>query len=321
MLAMPFPVLSAYIPSNAVQPSTTISGLNFPWAIAFDPTNNELYATNSGGSSVSVINATSNQIIKRISVGGVPEEIAYDSANNELYVANNKTNTVDVISGSSNALVANITGLRPGTAGPVGIIFDSQNKLVYVTDQGDWGVTVINGSNKVVAQVTLLPISARPWSLAVDPLKKVLYVADSASRNVYLINTKTLKYSTVTVGVDPWAVAYSSTNKEMYVSDFGPLINNKGNVTVLNATTNKVIKTISLGSNSFPYGVVFDKATKSIYVTNAGLDIVSVISVKTNKVVKTLSTGTEPWQATLDPVNHSLYVCDMSANEVSVISV
>src|SRR6202008_857255 len=59
------------------------------------------------------------------------------------------------------------------------------------------------------------------------------------------------------------------------VTNFGYVANNSaGTVSVINTTTHAVVATVSVGS--FPYGIAVDEAGKSVYVTNAGSNTVSV---------------------------------------------
>ncbi len=75
----------------------TGNGLS-PKGLAYDSTNNYLYVTNYGSNNVSVINGTTNTVIKSITVGSSPIEVAYDPVNNYLYVTNSKAGSVSIIS-------------------------------------------------------------------------------------------------------------------------------------------------------------------------------------------------------------------------------
>ena len=60
-------------------------------------------------------------------------------------------------------------------------------------------------------------------------------------------------------------------------------------VSVINTSTNAVVKTITVGSNPFP--VVVDPAGKNVYIGNQSSNSVSVISTSTNAVVGTIPVG------------------------------
>ena len=56
-----------------------------------------MYVTNQGGTTVSVIDTTTNQVIDTITVGNNPRGIAYDIVHDRMYVANQNDSTVSVI--------------------------------------------------------------------------------------------------------------------------------------------------------------------------------------------------------------------------------
>ena len=95
--------------SNVVStiPVLTISVGNRPWAVAYS-SNGDIYVTNYGDSTVSVIDTATNSVVKTISVGSVPYGVAY-SSNGDIYVANYSDNTVSVISTATNSVVKTIS--------------------------------------------------------------------------------------------------------------------------------------------------------------------------------------------------------------------
>ncbi|MGB9169004.1 MAG: YncE family protein [Nitrososphaeraceae archaeon] len=68
-----------------------------PVYVAYDPINKDMYVTNQGGTTVSVIDTTTNTVIKTITVGNTPIGIAFDTLNHNMYVANRNSGTVSVI--------------------------------------------------------------------------------------------------------------------------------------------------------------------------------------------------------------------------------
>ncbi len=68
-----------------------------PYGVAYNPSDNNMYVTNSGDNSVSLItpsNVVENtQIIGRVN----PEGLAYNPSNNNMYIANSGDNTISVL--------------------------------------------------------------------------------------------------------------------------------------------------------------------------------------------------------------------------------
>ncbi|HEX5977271.1 MAG TPA: hypothetical protein VFY68_08345, partial [Nitrososphaeraceae archaeon] len=69
----------------------------FPQALIFNPSNNYTYVSNRDSGTVSVIDSTSNSVIKNITVGSSPGQLLFNPTNNNIYVANAISNTVSVI--------------------------------------------------------------------------------------------------------------------------------------------------------------------------------------------------------------------------------
>ena len=69
---------------------------NGPFGVAYNSNNNDMYVTNTGLNSVSVINP-SNAVIATIPIGSHPSGVAYNSNNRDVYVDNNFDRTVSVI--------------------------------------------------------------------------------------------------------------------------------------------------------------------------------------------------------------------------------
>jgi YVTN family beta-propeller protein len=105
--------------------------------------NGNLYVANEGSYTVSVIDGSTNTVIKNIRVGWSPLGVAFDPANGNIYVA---SGTVSVIDGSTNTVIKDIpVGLQP-----TAVVFDSGSGNIYVANQYSHTVSVIDGSTNTV---------------------------------------------------------------------------------------------------------------------------------------------------------------------------
>ena len=90
-------------------------GTNNPYdyGAAYDSGKGEVFVTNAGSDTVSVISDRTNAVIATVPMRFAPYAIAYDSAKGEIFVANGnaatKLGTVSIISDSTNTVVANVT--------------------------------------------------------------------------------------------------------------------------------------------------------------------------------------------------------------------
>jgi gliding motility-associated-like protein len=90
-------------------------------------------------------------------------------------------------------------------------------------------------------------------------------------------------------------------------------------VSLFNISTNKIVKTISTGSGSAPYGVVVRPDGKFVYVTNQNLNTVSIISTSTNTITGTVSSVLNPAGIAVSPDGTRLYVANRNLNTITVI--
>ena len=113
-----------------------------PNSIAFGLGN--IYVTNSGSNTISVIDGKTNKVVATIPVGTNPHDII-GSMLGKLYVTNSGSDNVSVIDGKTNKVVATI----PSGYLPNGIASDETYSKIYVTNSGSNNVSVINGVNNI----------------------------------------------------------------------------------------------------------------------------------------------------------------------------
>jgi YVTN family beta-propeller protein len=148
-----------------------------------------------------------------------------------------------------------------------------------------------------------------------------LYVADSSSGNVSVINAATGEVvAGIRVGAEPFEMAYDRGKGEIFVTNYG-----QGTVSVISDRNDTVVATVPVGTE--PDGVAYDSATGDVYVANGnssqntgGLGNVSVISDTNNTVVATITVGTCPADVAYDNGTGQMWVDDACSNNVTVLS-
>ena len=226
-----------------------------------------------------------------------------------LYVPNAGGSSVTVIDAPTNTTVppAIAVGTLPVTAAVRG-----DESLVYVTNQNDGSVSVINpATNTVVA--TIAGFSA-PRGVAVSPDGTRAYVTNLTTNNVSVINTATnTVVATIGVGTSPEAVAVTPDGTRAYVPN-----SNSSNVSVINTATNTVVGAIPVGGS--PVAVAFSPDGTRTYVADTASGRVSVINTATNTVVTTVNVGANPQGVAVSPDGTRAYVANLISNNVSVIN-
>jgi YVTN family beta-propeller protein len=158
--------------------NSNISVGSKPNSIAFGLGN--IYVTNSGSNTISVIDGKTNKVVATIPVGTSPHDII-GSMLGKLYVTNSGSDNVSVIDGKTNKVVATI----PVSHFPRGIAV-ADNGFIYTTNSGSDNVSVIDGkTNKVVATI---PSGYLPNGVASDETYSKIYVTNSGSNKVSVIN-------------------------------------------------------------------------------------------------------------------------------------
>jgi YVTN family beta-propeller protein len=296
---------------------------NEPVGVAFDSANGNLYVSNRGSNTVSVINGLTNSIVgSPISVGNGPRGVAFDPANGYVYVTNQGSNSVSVINGATNKLATGFTNPIPVGNVPIGIVFDSTHNQLFVSHYGSGDVKVISGvTNTVVATIG---VGDNPDSMAFDSANGYIYVTNFADGSVSVIDSSTNALASgpnpIAVGSNPLSAAFDPLNGYIYVVNFG-----SGTVSVIDGSTDTVVGSPITVGNS-PRFAVFDSVNGDIYVTNQISNTVSVIDgnpahTTYNNIVSTISVGSSPWGLAFDPANGYIYVANSGpSHNVSVVS-
>lgn len=159
--------------------------------------------------------------------------------------------------------------------------------------------------------VTTIGTGTAPKAAAVNPLTNKIYVANSGSGSVTVIDGNTAGAATVTVGSNPSALAVNPATNKIYVANQGD-----GTVTVIDGVTNS---TTGITVGSTPSAVAVNPSTNRIYVANSGSGSVTAINGSTGTVVTTISVGTTPVAIAVNPVTNRIYVANSGSSSVSII--
>jgi YVTN family beta-propeller protein len=294
--------------------------------IAVNNITNKIYVTNTNGGTVSVIDSNSGSVTKNIGVGTTPVYVAVDSFTNRIYVANEESNTVSVLDGNNDSVIGQIfvgnfptnmvlshvlngtqiyvsdaegivsvidtsSGKKDVYDIPVGngstYMAEGGNAKIYVADGGDNTVYAIDVFN--VTNVVPIAVGYSPTYMAVDPLRDKIYVANTASNTVSVIDTSTDKKEPhdITVGKGPTYMAEGGNGK-IYVANTA-----SNTVSVIDTSTNKKEPhDITVGKG--PGYIAVNHSTGMIYVVNEFSNTVSVIDGFSDKVAAGVTLNIHP---------------------------
>ena len=238
--------LSVIGTSALVVTSTVCVGVN-PGPIVQLPNGGNVYVANLGDNSISVYSPTSQSIVATLTAANGLHQ------NPVALVASADGSYVFVVTqgngGGQGALdIINTTTYAIGGTVPLGIsptygYLDTVLNRLYVTNTGSNTVTVFDVSNVVLAAnppITTLAtvnVGSAPVSVAALPNGLSVYVANSVSNDVSVVNSNNLTVvATVPVGQVPKFIATEPSSSKVYTANAG-----SGTISIINTLNNTVV--------------------------------------------------------------------------------
>jgi YVTN family beta-propeller protein len=299
--------------TNIAKAQTVLTNIpvgSFPGGVAFNPVNGRVYVANTHSDSVSVIDGSTNMVIKTvIGVGSAPFGIAINSAG-DIYVANIASETVAKISGKTDTISKVIPVNRDSFSASV----NPSNGNLYVSNPNSESVSIIQGlADIVLTYIEGLGIS--PTGIAYDSTNKNLYVSDQGSNLVFVVDTSTNRViKTIEVGMNPRHISINPTTNKIYIANPG-----SSTVSIIDGSTDTVVNTIP--SIREPPAIAIDIAHNRIFVASfSHPSVIYMLDGFTNKVTTIAQFDGWPQGIAYDPLNGNLYVSDIITNSVHVVS-
>lgn len=159
----------------------TVSAGDGPGGVAYNSANGYIYIADKNANKVRVIRASSYAFVKDIAVGAAPNGVAANNVSNKIYVANSGSGTVSVINGSTNTVEKTVSvGSEPSK-----IAIDTGLNKAFVSLHGSGRIAAISSSGAV----TSIDIySSGPYGIAVDTVRKLVYVATIETFRIAVVN-------------------------------------------------------------------------------------------------------------------------------------
>lgn len=245
-----------------------------PADVAVSPDGLVVYAANSLAGTVTVIDALTLSVHATIAVGSEPVQVRFGPDGRYAYVVNRGSGTVSVIDVHRETVARTLaTGSQP-----CAIAVLARRNEAYVVNRASNSLTRVDLTANQVAG-SPIPVGTSPGNVAWLPDESRLYVLNSGSNNVSVVNTATnLQTALIPVGARPSAMAIDAAGATGYVSNEG-----SDTVSVVDLASNTVSKTINVGSQ--PGHLALTPSGDYLYVANtAAGGTVTVISTATGSV-------------------------------------
>ena len=301
-----------------------VTGRIFPIAVAFLLTSvaeAQVYVANVDGSSVSVINTSTNAVISTIAVGSEPRNLVLTPDGTRVYVPNRGSDNVSVIATATNTVIATVTDASFDE--PYAAAVTADGTEVWIANKEGGGsstgsVTIISTATNTVIDTISDPCFVSPEGIAVNPVLDEAYVISRGSGVVCTIDRSSRTVTdTIAVGGEPrygtvlpdgsalfvsriagsavgrintatnalTTIPISGTPRNMAVTATGARIYmglQSGDLGMINTATNATTL-IPLAGASSTYGVAVTNTRA--YVTDENNETVHVVDIASNTEV------------------------------------
>lgn len=169
--------------------------------------------------------------------------------------------------------------------------------------------------------VSVIDIPNSTWSLAVNPKTRMVYVPNSDSDTMSIINGRN---NSVIGSIDlPSSLAHVDVNSEtddVYIAYDSPRLSNNSGLSIIDTKYNTPTEeNVSLDAHFQATDVAVNPTTNKTYVAHGPGQKISVIDGKNNNSVNTIGVLNSSWFLTINPVTNTVYSIDAFNNTVSVI--
>lgn len=278
-----------------------------------------VYIPNTGGNTVSVIDAATNTVVKAIPVGTGPRGVATSVRPQDTftYVTNYGSSSVSIIrtylDASSKVAFDHIRDIYVGR-NPHGIAVDPAGAYAYVANASDGTVSKIDLNTYAVFPAIV--VGSNPVGVVVSPDGTKVFVANNSSGTVSVISTANpANVTTIPVGTNPFGVAVNPAGTFVYVANAGD-----NSLSIINTADNSVTTSRDIHF-SVPQGVAVNPSGTLVYVANYGSSSVSLFDTARGAVISAnISVGTNPIGVSLSADGMFTYVANNGQGTVSVIN-
>lgn len=255
----------------------------YAYSVAVSASGQKVFVGLQAANEVQVIDAATNGVIKRISLGtDSPGGLAVNAAETRLYVTSNLSNTLIVIdiSGGGASEVARVAVDDATISGPEGVVLNPAGTKAYVASSTTSNIAEISldETNNVYTRTSLTSVNgAQPYGLAISSDGAKLYYS-SLGGSAGVMNTSTKVLTPLTVGAGTVSIArtHGATSPMVYAPS-GAL----DKIYVINGTSDTVSGT-QYTVASEPWGSAVNPANTKLFLAMKSSDQVAVFNTGTN---------------------------------------
>jgi|GEM_PF-719308 DNA-binding beta-propeller fold protein YncE len=255
-------------------------------------------------------------VIGVLATGGTPSDVAIDTLGRIASADTQGTSLTLATLAPWN--VRCVAGVVLGDA----IRIDPATHAIFITDRD------LNGSGALTrlsfnGTVTRVATGATAEGLAIDPMRHIVYVANTNDGTVAAIDARSMRvlrrFKTVP---RVFSLALSPNGRRLYAianQSAGSLFAAPGAAVAIDVSA-RAPRTVARSADlTFPLGAALDPDTRSLFVTDEQLGQIDVLDASTLRAKRPpLLTCATPWEPSYDAANRRLYVPCAGANVVDV---
>jgi YVTN family beta-propeller protein len=229
--------------------------------------------------------------------------IALNARTGKVYAVDHARDVVAVFDREKKATASVKVGKQP-----VALAINETTNRIYVANNAGGSVSVIDGTNDVVAAT--VNVGALPYVLAANPVTNKIFVSNTFSDVITLIDGATNAMSTVKAGSADSIVIDSKRDRAYLIGWEGT------SLTVLDSKP-AIIGKVQMGGMHL-WGMVVNEAAGKLYVTRAGNAELAIVD-EASESVTNIATGAIPCAVAVNPATNLVYVVNHEDNTVTVI--
>jgi len=301
--SVPEPVKESAIPGFPTLRKDIIVGDN-PFWVAVSPDGRYAYVSNSGSSTVTIIQTSDLTVVSTFGVKASPAGLSISPDGKILILTSRSAREVNLYSLSSGQPV--LTATVPLDYEPEFAAFSPDGAYVLVTHPTFAMVSVIRVSDHRL--LNTISVFGNPTCAAFLPDGTLAYVGTNHVReNLNVLKRDGASFSllqTVQSGTLPQCLAPSLDGKTVYITD-----NHSQNLTLVD-TASQNTKGGNITVQEGPAGIAVTPSGKYAYVANHLSNSVSVIDLGQGKTVGSVSVNGSPWGIAFSPDGSLAFVTE-----------
>ncbi len=319
-------------PSPTPTPSPTATntppdlGLTYPQAVAVDEARHVIYVASRDNDRVYMLDGATLSVLRSTVVPDQPWGIAFHPPTGKVYVGSWSTGTVTVL----NRLTLDAIATIP--VGPNPTWVESGGNRIRLVAYGSNSLVTIDPLTDTVVASHRLWRANGAWGLAFNEALGLTYVGSRDSKTISVVDANGFERTVIPAGrsvaCEPFEMDFNPTLNRLYtVCDVEGIQADRVIVHAANGDQLTAVAEVTVGTagpdtpggEDGRGGVVVNRLTGSVFVSNAHDDTVSIIDGATNTVIRTVAVGRSPYGLGVDASMKRIYAANRLGNSVTLL--